>query len=275
MHASATPEVSLNPNPVSLTGLSPWILGIKAKIGGRIIGNLQANTDGLDRYLECVEIAELTGAYLCCAFYQSDMNEAFTRMGLFMGAGKGMAASTLARNDDFVLANYRKLVAGHNLPSTMIRDFYQRLEKEKDASLQATPWESAFQKNFVDSPAVKAKGDRFYVIGLAIQNMKSYANVVTHEIFHARYFLDPVYSETVNRFWRESVTAADRKNITDVVGQAYNVDQEELVIDEFQAYLLQSEAEKDRMKNFVASYRQKLERTLASAGVRSIKCDLE
>jgi hypothetical protein len=104
MHRLSKVEVSLAETKVSLPkGLTPWILSIKAKIGGRILQNLNSNTDGLDRYLECAEIQELPGAYLCCSFYQQDMNDAFTRMGIFMGAGRGVKEGTLQKQDDPIL----------------------------------------------------------------------------------------------------------------------------------------------------------------------------
>jgi hypothetical protein len=250
------------------SGLTPWILSIKAAVGGRILANLKSNTGGMDRYLECAEINELPGAYLCCSFYQQDMNEVFTRMGIFMGAGRGVKEGTLLKHGDHVLTNYKKLVAGHNLPGPVVSRFYSALAKETDPQLAPNPFESAFQEKFLKYPEVAAHGKRFYVIGISIQNMKTYQCIVTHEIFHAKYFLDAAYQEVVNRFWQDSVAAADRARITETIGQAYNTDQEALVIDEFQAYLLQAGASHDRMKHFVDRYQTPLAKEIAARGIK-------
>jgi hypothetical protein len=269
-----TVEVALASSKVSLPdGLSPWILGIKAKVGGRILANLSADTDGVDRYIECAEVAELPGAFLCCSFYQSDMNDAFTRMGIFMGAGRGVQENTVMSHGDPVLRNYKKLVAGHNLPGPAVSRFYSRLLIEKNSDLGLNEFEGAFHNDFLQNPAVKALGDQFYLIGLSIQNMKTYQSVVTHEIFHALYFLNPDYRETVRRFWSESISEKDRTQITEVIGQAYNTENLELVIDEFQAYLLQSGAHQDRMKLFVERYQAALSEQLALRGIALLRGD--
>ena len=256
-------EVNLLDHSISVCeGLDKWIGSIKTKVASRILENLTSNTDGLDRYIECAEIQELPRTFICCSFYQKDINDALTRAGIFMGAGKGMQAGTLPKQSDFTLINYKKLVAGHNLPGPTLTEFFQAVEKA-DAAAKANPAEAAFAEKFMASKRVASLSGQFYVIGFSIQNVKDQRSVISHEIFHAYHFLNSEYRNTILKFWRDVVSNEDRTAITNEIGRAYNVDDEGLVVDEFQAYLIQSRAEGDRMKNFVAKYRQPLMNELA------------
>jgi hypothetical protein len=253
-------------------GLAPWIASIKGKIQTRILANLNVDTSEMDHYLECVEVQELPGAFLCCSFYQADMNDAFTRMGLFMGAGKGIPSGTLVAQSDPTLQNYKKLVAGHNLPGSTILEF-SKAARHGSVGQELNSSEQAFLSAFLTSPAVKEKNDRFYVIGLAIQNMKTYQNVVSHEIFHAQYFLNDQYQVTVREFWGHEVEADDKHLVVETLGKAYNTTDENLIIDEFQAYLLQAEAQGDRLRNLVDKYRAQLKDKLRSNRVSVLSLD--
>jgi hypothetical protein len=240
-------------------GIAGWIQSIKTKIQMRILTHLDQDTTGMDRYLECVEISELPGAYLCSAFYQRDMNDVFTRMGLFMGAGKGIKKFALVPQEDHTLANYKKLVAGHNLPGSIVTAFAQ-------AANDASEFESAFLKPFLEK--VAEKKEKFYLIAFSIQNMKSHQNVISHEIFHAQYYLNNGYNKVVNEFWQNDVTKEDKALIYETLGKAYNTDDEDLIIDEFQAYLLQQEAGSDRLRALVEKHKSTLEAQLKKAGVK-------
>jgi|GEM_PF-4855848 len=265
-------EVAIRNKSLSLPNeLDAWLASIKTKVGRSILENLTADTDGLDHYIECAEIKELPGTFFCCSFYQQDINDALTRAGIFMGAGKGMKAGTVAKHSDFPLINYKKLVAGHNLPGAVVTDFFAEIESASDAQLKANTAEQAFLNQFVKSKQIDALNGKFYLIGISIQTTKDQKGVISHEIFHAYHFLNPQYRDTVLRFWQDQVSDADKTAITNEVGLAYNVDDESLVIDEFQAYLVQNNAEKDRMKAFVAKYRNALLKELKNQNIELIQ----
>jgi hypothetical protein len=243
-----------------------WTLGIKSKVGNRILAKINESTDHLDRYIECVEIAQLPGAYLCCTFYQRDMNDIFTRMGLYMGAGKGHAAGSLVAQNDAILINYKKLVAGHNLPGATIRRFFEAA-KIAASGAELNRFEQSWGDVFLNHPLVSVRRDDFYVIAFSIQNTKTQESVISHEILHAHYYLDEEYREAVRRFWESSMNDEQRQRATQIVGLAYNTNDEDLVIDEFQAYLLQSRAQNDRMKSLVPALRDPLLNELHSKGI--------
>ncbi len=171
---------------------------------------------------------------------------------------------------DFPLVNYKKLVAGHNLPSPVIKDFFNDVVGSEDPGLTPNEAEQAVFDNFVNSPRVTQLRNGFYLIGFSIQSMKDQKGVLTHEVFHAYTFLNPRYRAVVSDFWKQTVTAEDRASITKEIGLAYNVEDEELVMDEFQAYLIQSNADKDRMRTFVPKYREALIKRLADENIRTL-----
>ena len=261
-------DVVISDRPISLpTDLDGWLATIKTKVAGRILQNLNSNTDMFDHYIDCVEIQELPGTFMCCSFYQQDINEALTRAGIFMGAGKGVKEGTLPTHSEFSLINYKKLVAGHNLPGPVVKRFYEAISASNDPMAKASLVEQVFFHHFANAPRVAALGEKFYLIGFSIQTTKDQRGVISHEIFHAYYFLNPAYRDVVRRFWREVVSPEDKVAITQEIGKAYNVENEDLVIDEFQAYLVQNRAEHDRMKIFVPKYRAALLEKLNGAHI--------
>jgi hypothetical protein len=265
-------EVAIHNKALSLPNeLDAWLASIKTKVGRSILENLNVDTEGLDHYIECAEIKELPGTFICCSFYQQDVNDALTRAGIFMGAGKGMKAGTVVKHSDFPLINYKKLVAGHNLPGAIVTDFFAEIESATDKQLKPNAAEQAFLNHFIKSKQIDALNGQFYLIGISIQTTKDQKGVISHEIFHAYHFLNPKYRDTVLRFWRDHVSAGDKTAITKEVGLAYNTEDENLVVDEFQAYLVQNNAEKDRMKAFVTKYRNPLLNELQKQNIELIQ----
>ena len=61
-----------------------------------------------------------------------------------------------------------------------------------------------------------------------------------HELLHARYFASESYRQAVGDFWRETLSEEQRGLIRREFGTQFNARNEDLMINEFQAYLLQS-----------------------------------
>ncbi|MEM7646491.1 MAG: hypothetical protein AAF203_06260 [Pseudomonadota bacterium] len=247
--------------PETSSGVNELFSHVKKVIKTRIIKNLGKNTDHLDRYMTCAPLSN-PAAFICVSFYQEDLNKTLTRMGLFMGAGKCLKKGTLVANHDPTLRNFQKLVAGHNLPGEVIRDFYQVVSQDSNKTLN--PHEEAFFNSFIKKLPKEQK--KFYVIGLSIQSMKPQLAVASHEIFHTHYYLNPNFKKTVDLFWQKKVSGKDKAGIKAILGKAYNLD-DFILIDEFQAYLLQDKAESDSLKAFSPQYSQKLRRALKKAKI--------
>ena len=260
-------DVRFSQEPITNYDQFPqWLARVKSTVAARIFANLDRDTDQMDRVIECAEVATLPGTFIAAAFYQRDLNEVLTRAGLFMGAGIGTAAGTVVPHDQWSYRNYLKLVAGHNLPGPTVRAFAERVRTEADPRLRASAAEASFLDAFLDEERVRRTNGRFYLIGVSVQSVKPAESVISHEIFHAYFALRDQYRAVVTKFWTERIAAPDRALITAEIGKGYNVEDPSLVIDEAQAYLLQKDADRDRMKTFVPSYRAPLIEALARAG---------
>lgn len=258
-------ELELLDSSISISrpgAVDALVLQVRQKIMARILSHIDGDTSALDQYMACAPVAEIGGAYLCTAFYQSTMNDVFTRMGFFMGAARGFQPGTVVPHGSCRLANYRKLVAGHNLPGQVILEFYRQASP-------LTAAEKSFRDGFLGQESIRRLGSGFYVIGTAVQNSKAAKDVVTHEIHHAQYGLDPVFRSVVNRFWTEAIPEADRRKIRELLGELYNpIDS--IIIDEAQAYLLQSNAGRDHLKEYAGKYAGALRLALANAGAAPV-----
>ncbi|WP_163836271.1 hypothetical protein [Spartinivicinus ruber] len=263
-------QVTLSNDPISAksNGVAALLAKVKRSVAIKILTNIDKDTSSMDQYMECSAITEISGAYICVAFYQADLNNAFTRIGIFMGAGKGMKRGTLLKEDDWKLKNYKKIVAGHNMPGKTIIEFYNQVKES--SSIKLNQKEQAFKEAFIDTPSIQVKKENFYVIGLSVQSTKSQASVASHEIFHAQYLLTPNYKKVVDDFWHNQITEIDKKKIKTILGKAYNTE-DYIIIDEFQAYLIQDNAEKDFLGEFVNKYRKALISALAKAGVDIVR----
>ncbi len=65
------------------------------------------------------------------------------------------------------------------------------------------------------------------------------AVVLRHEISHGEFFTNPRYVEHTRRFWQNDLTAAEREGFRHfLTGQQYDPDNEDLMMNETQAYLI-------------------------------------
>jgi hypothetical protein len=152
--------------PLSAKGLDDLRKQLTKTVAQVVVQNLNKKTDTLDDALECREVKELRSVYVCMSFFQQDLNDAFTRMGIFMGAAKDTKAGTLLNINEPLLVNYKKLVAGHNLPGKVIEAFYQAISS---SSSELDPFELMFLQGFVQHPSIQKLKDNFYVIGVSVQ----------------------------------------------------------------------------------------------------------
>lgn len=65
-------------------------------------------------------------------------------------------------------------------------------------------------------------------------------STLEHELLHARYFSDPAYVAAVTEFWQDRISAPDRDRFRAELAVKYNGSDQDLIINEFQAYVLQS-----------------------------------
>jgi len=205
------------------------------------IGPLLASVADRDE-TRCAELAELPGAFVCCSRNKALMNRAFSRMSIFMGGLAKWPHGSLPADGSPIVKWARDAVQGNNLPGRVLIDF---------AAKQTRPTRAEQEVLDVFGKVAKTRGENFYVIAIASgAAVAPYKVAVSHEILHAQYLLSPGMKPIVDRFWKETMTGDERREIYSLLKGSYNVDDDAILIDETQAFLLMDGAENFQLRKF-------------------------
>lgn len=238
-------------------GIKPW----NAELVDQVLSNPELKKRGL---MECAELTELVGAYFCASTKKSYMNKALVRASMFSEGTQGLEKGTVIGTNSSTYTEMVPLVLGHDIPSEALLGFWTALTQACErGETCATPEEKEFFEGVV--LPISQKSSRFVVITYSLEG--EWYQTVTHELMHAQYFLDSKFREITDKFWDENVSSADREKIKQVLGQGYNQNDEFLMRNEFQAYLLDSQANFSWLKDFAPRYRNALIQKLVEAGV--------
>jgi hypothetical protein len=102
------------------------------------------------------------------------------------------------------------------------------------AGLGLRPEERDFVENVV--PLLRRTLGARAVVATAWGNLTT----LEHELLHARYFSSAEYRQSVSDFWHDSLNEEQRTQIRREFSVQFNPRNEDLMINEFQAYVLQS-----------------------------------
>lgn len=175
---------------------------------------------GWRRY-ECAPVAEFPGAVLCLFAHSMMMNDIFRGAANAIEAPRGMAGRSALLGIDFRVDDL-----------TAYRDRrYPDGNPGGDAE-SAAGREHAFL--FEALPQLTGQLGARSVIAAAWGNMPT----IAHELHHARYFSDAAYRAAVAAYWNEHLSDTERAQIRSVLGSLYDSRNDDLIINEFQAYAL-------------------------------------
>lgn len=212
----------------------------------------------LTRVTGCAEIVEVPGAYLCFPADRSQMNQMFTRIGIYWATVNGFAPGSLIDRENSYLKNMYKIIDGHNLPGGVIEKFFSTVSQNSLPPQFLNPFETEFRDDFVRSTRISSLGGSYYVIAVSAQASQDYRATVSHEVHHARFYLQPALRLAIEDFWNYQVAPNDKMSIRQILGAIYNIQDEQVVIDEFQAYILESGANTQVLAEYAKTYRLKL-----------------
>lgn len=175
---------------------------------------------GWRRY-ECAPVAEFPGAVLCLFAHSMMMNDIFRGAANAIEAPRGMGGRSALlgidfRVDDLMAYRDRRYANGNPGGDTD----------------SAAGRERAFL--FDALPRLTEQLGARSVIAAAWGNMPT----IAHELHHARYFSDVAYRAAVAAFWTERLSDAERAQIRALLGSLYDSRNDDLMINEFQAYAL-------------------------------------
>ncbi|MBY0370385.1 hypothetical protein K2X33_06845 [bacterium] len=252
--------------PVS-TGVPAWNQKIT-----QAAKDLEAQgTSTKDGYAQCAETQEIEGAYLCGYTDVKNMNLAFTRISLFTEGNFGHKKGTLPLQNSPLVAQGIQYIGGHDLRKKHLVEFFELAEKECPTNANAclNKQEKELYDDLIE-PLEKG-GKDFVVVTYAIRSFMSWRDVVTHEIMHAQYFLQSKFQQVADDFWLNDVREEDKKYAKQELSQYYDIQDDYLVRNEFQAYMLMAGASRSVLARLVPLYRDRLLDELHKVNVEPVQ----
>ncbi len=211
----------------------------------------------------CAPLAEVAKTLVCAFSDETAMNGALAR------ASRSIERTHAIPDHEENLRHLHAL-AGHDLQGRDLLDFWTRFTGERVTFARpSSTWtrgEELLQIeddfwNHVLLPRLRADPDWTLIAYAPGDDPEPLAHaVLDHEVSHARFFRDPAYRAAAIRFWREEVAPEDRQAILEQFRHHYDVADERLVANEFQAYVLEREPSLD--PGVVDRYRERLRRAL-------------
>ena len=141
------------------------------------------------------------------------------------------------------VANY----SGHNMRARDLARFINRLREERPGGAAETPAEASLVAALSSCGALRsdksgrvvAARDDLVVAAVAGSSDKNEVrDALLHEAMHMVFYVDEAFAERCWSFWRERATERDKVAwIAFLRDLRYNVDDEELVVNELQAYM--------------------------------------
>lgn len=234
------------------TDIKKWSLAIKLKAQSDLL-SYKTDKDG---YTECKRTTVAPNVILCGSYLQRDMNSLLLRATVFSEGGLGhhKPGDLIENNHKDLIANL-DIVGGHDIKSKELLAFYDKVKAKcaKEKIYCLTKNEKAFHDNVVKPIAKVDKS--FVIITYSVQSTLQPQQIVSHEFLHAMYFLDDKYKTQINKFWNTKLTKNERNKIKNALKTlGYSNHDEQLVQNEFQAYMLMDGAEESRLANLVTTF---------------------
>lgn len=259
---SAFADLQVVPAVSVSNGIPTWMSSFRQRVGSL--------PDARER-TECAPTKELSAGYLCMSFEAQRMNLALTRASLFVeGNGGPETKGVLALHNDPTVLSYLGMIGGHDLRAQDLVRFYKEVQRKcaEDARYCANAEEKEFFDGFILPQA--RKNPEMVLITFGVYSHMSWDVVVTHEIMHAQYFLQPAFAKVVDDYWAAMPESA-RGQVRDVLAEHYDRTDEFLMKNEFQAYILMYGAERSELGFLVGTHRDALMAKMKAAGVQPIQ----
>ncbi len=225
---------------------------------------------------ECRWVVGLDDVLLCGSNAANTMNPPLLRASLFIEGGPRFKPGTVASRDDDAYAWALPRIGGFDLvrmqpdpPHLDLEGYYAALQQA--CARNATLCEDASERAMRELLQRAWSGrSRFVLVTFAHASTVPDEFAVSHELLHAQYFTTPTYREVVEAYWNE-LAAGDRKAIREALADKYDANDELLMRNEFQAYVLMAGADASQLAAFVGAHREPLLARLRAKGVIPIQ----
>ncbi|MEZ4705168.1 MAG: hypothetical protein R3A11_08300 [Bdellovibrionota bacterium] len=223
----------------------------------------------------CRPVKELPQAYLCISARQMDQNKLFSRMSIFSEGTKRISAGTLVTLDHPAYRMYSQAVGGHDLRAQALLDFFAEAKAKK---MVLSKREKSFDENVLQplekkydsssccyqmsrSPDVWKSPSPFSVITASAQGYLDFTTVVSHELLHAQFYLNPKLRDLLRNYWSEKMSEEDKDLVrTELDNKGYNKDDEYVMIKEFYSYLFQSGSDRGPFQKVFPKHRKAIDK---------------
>lgn len=217
---------------------------------------------------ECSWIQELEQVVVCQFASQKEMNRTLNRASFFAEGEHPHRRGTLVRQNDPQLRVSEGETVGQDIQGKELIAFDQKVEIScskpfSPDTVCLNPWESNFFRQFLRN-ALAQKPNLILIafphrLNDNDDDEESIHGVLSHELLHAQYFRKAEVRKNLSAFWNQVLTATERSHIKKTLAENdYDPRDENLMINEFFAYLLQAEAEKSVLDEWVKGYRTQL-----------------
>lgn len=215
--------------------------------------------------VECHEFEDRPAVYICLAENQDLLRSLMGRVSFFVEGVPG--GVVVAENNQEYLKSTQANYDGHDIMAEDFSKFFAEMDKKCPEMNYMCPnsLESGLRE-YVIGDAHRQQYQNFVVIAV-VAKTDFFSGIVSHELLHARFFLNEKYRIVVDKFWREEVSDQDRLEIKRILGEVYNLKNENgylLLLNEFQAYLLEETSNDNILGSMAVKYgkhlREELER---------------
>jgi hypothetical protein len=255
--------------PVSLseiTGLIHRVKEAKVPSGGEL--------NPFAAYVEIVKLKEVKNTYIAFFNKQKFMNLALDRASNFIEDSNKMTSQY-----EMLHGARRRDIAGHDLKGRDLVRFRTEYESKAERMLQPKGKEDLaylqieedFWQDFLEQKLIEEPN----LILIASSAMDEAQSDISHEILHAVFFHHKKYRQFVAEFWNSRVTGQDKAEIRKILASDYDEDNVILMENEFQAYILEKDADEYDLHKFVKKYHHALIRFLESKGFNFEKMDFQ
>lgn len=227
--------------------------------------------------LQCNEVIEIPGTIICLSSSRNKLGEYFSRMSIYAegaginAAGKAISKGELVPNNSIEHLIYSQKIAGTDIKGEELMRFYEKANFDCDC---VTPGSEELclnekEKELFEKVILPAssKYDKFVILSSPFYDVRT----INHELLHARYFQDTNYRIAIDEFWTKELSEDERNSVRNVFMPYYDISDEYLVKNEFQAYALDGARRKDALGKVKVDYEKRLAIFLSKKKIYSIR----
>jgi len=221
----------------------------------------------------CAPAKTLGRVLLCSSRHPGTLRTALLRASWYAEGSPDSAKGVLRASGNAVFRSAK--IAGFDLRSRDVQEFLAAVDTECRAHGRKRLCLNRAERSFFElvGEQMGESGEAFAIVAFpTMLSEEQYLAAATHELLHAQFFLDANYADTVRGFWNELPPPSPdggssvRRSIEDKLGTHYDGVNRELLINEFQAYLLQYAPERGPLRELVGKHAEGLRRRLSEAG---------